>query len=67
MTVCCHRTTNCIVTPARAYLVWPTGVLTMLCGPCAQTLREMGTDLREDTRPEWRRRLPERDMTGALR
>jgi hypothetical protein len=65
MTSCCHRTTVCVDTPARPYLVWPTGIITNLCPPCAQTLRELGMDLREDDRPEWRRRLPAKDMTQS--
>lgn len=65
MTACSHRTTVCVGTPAHPFLVWPTGIHTNLCPPCTAVVRSMGVDLREDTLPEWRRRLTARDMTRA--
>jgi hypothetical protein len=57
---CRHHTASCIVLPARAYRVWPTGSPAILCDPCAGELRSMGLAL--DERPEWVRRAAERRL-----
>jgi hypothetical protein len=54
MTACRHHTARCVVLPARAYRIWPTGTPAILCEPCAAELRSMGLAL--DERPEWVRR-----------
>jgi hypothetical protein len=70
---CRHPTAACVVLPARAYRVWPTGSPAILCEPCAAELRSMGLSLElEDERPEWvrraaERRLPAKELSGAGR
>ncbi len=68
---CRGRTAKCTARPARAYRVWPTRQLAVLCDPCLERLRAMGMVIGDD-RPEWRRRaeagqLPAKDFTGARR
>ena len=65
---CRGATSHCIATPAKPYRRWPGNEPVTLCDPCAAELRSMGLGLElVDERPEWRRRLTAKDMTGAMR